>query len=229
MALENGMSQRSLSPDGFRLALLAAIAGSLGCPTGDDGARTAENTGAVTRALKECVPEQDHGYPGSGVVECKGDFLHRDQANECRPDLLRPGQPGYPASRLDAAVNSDCYTDADCRSGPTPFCVLYGDRLLCANGCRQDTDCARNELCLCGTGLAGKCVLADCRTDSDCPESALCTGPDDVGGLVPVHFACQQAADLCAGDADCSRDACHYSPASGHRSCVGPGPQPGSP
>lgn len=222
------MSQRSLSTDGFRLTLLAAIA-SFGCASESGGGPTTKDTTTQELGLKECVPESDHGYPGSGVVLCNGDFLHREQALECHAELLRPGQDGYPASRQDAAVSSGCFVDADCHSAPDGYCVLQGDRLVCAYGCRQDSDCAANELCLCGTELAGNCVLAECRTDADCPEGSLCTGPKDLRDIFPVHFACQQAVDRCAGDGDCTENTCHYTSKDGFRTCPAPPPSPGRP
>ena len=207
------MAHRALSPDGLRLALLAAIAGSLGCAR---ETATPENEAASARGLVACVPEEELGYPGSGVRLCAGQFLHREQAHECRPELLRPGSPGYPESR---PLGSQCFTDADCRSLPDGHCVLRDSQLACAYGCRQDSDCAAQQLCLCGEGLAGKCVAAECRTDADCPAGSSCTGPKDLTSGVATHFACQSANDECAGD--CPSGPCRYRPELGQRACGG--------
>lgn len=221
------MTRSTLSPESLRLMLLAAIAGSLGCA---EDTAAAGDPPAPVRGLVACVPDEDLGYPNSGVVSCEGGFLHREQALECRPELLRVGSPGYPQS---PPPSSTCFSDADCRQLPDGYCVQLGERLVCAYGCRQDSDCAANQLCLCTQGLAGTCVAADCRTDADCPTGALCTGPRDLSGLVvrpesiPVHFACQSERDECAGD--CFSGPCHYRAELEQRVCGGPGAVPGRP
>jgi len=217
------MAHRAPSLDGIRLALLGALAGALGCAS---GASPAADDAPRVKGLVACVPEGDQGYPGSGVARCEAGFLHRARALECRPELARVGSPSYPESR---PPNSSCFTDADCRSLPDGYCVLRDDRLLCAYGCRQDSDCGVDELCLCTERLAGSCVAADCRTDADCPEGSSCTGPLDLNGLVssaaiPVFFACQSASDECAGD--CFGGPCHYRPELGRRVCGGPSAVP---
>jgi hypothetical protein len=214
------MAQRILSPAGLQLALLAALAGFLGC---DSDTPTTEDDTPPVGGLAACVPDGDLGYPGSGVALCAAGFLHREQALECHPELPRAGSPGYPQSRPG---NSSCFVDADCRSLPNGYCVLRGDRLLCAYGCRQDVDCAANQLCLCAENLAGTCVAAECRTDADCSQGSLCAGPKDLTSGVPVHFACQSASDECS--ADCVSGPCHYRQELGRRVCGGPGAVPAS-
>lgn len=221
------MTRGTLSADGLRLTLLAALASSVGCA---EEAPAPGDDAVPVRGLMACLPDEDLGYPGSGVVRCQGGFLHREQALECQPELLRVGSPGYPER---APPSSSCFVDADCRQLPNGYCVLRGERLLCAYGCRQDADCAEHQLCLCTENLAGTCVAADCRTDADCAPGALCTGPRDLNGLVPrpeeipVHFACQSPRDECAGD--CFSGPCHYRPELERRVCGGPGAVPGRP
>jgi hypothetical protein len=223
------MPAAALSTDGFRLALLAAIAGSLGCASGSGGAPSGAD-GELTRGLSACTLSGERGYPGSGVLECSLRFVHREQALECRPDLLRAGSPGYPTSRSEAAANSTCFTDQDCRQLSGGMCVLRDRQLLCAYGCRLDSDCADNQLCLCNEGLAGVCVAAECRTDADCPQGSLCTGPGNSQRYVRQHFSCQQASDECAGDSQCDIETyCQYDPQQGHKVCLGQGPVPGRP
>jgi hypothetical protein len=224
------MSPAALSTDGFRLALLAAIAGSLGCGSGSGGTRTDAGDAELSRGFSACSPTGDLGYSGSGVVQCSERFLHRARALECRPDLLRPGAAGYPASRSEASANSSCFTDQDCPQGYDGMCVLRDQQLLCAYGCRQDEDCGAGQLCLCNEGLAGECVPAECRTDADCAAGSLCTGPANLGGYVTLHFSCQQASDECAGDADCgSQTYCQFDSQLGHKVCRGIGAVPGRP
>lgn len=223
------MSHRTLSPEALRTTIAAAITGALACNTGG-GAGTGDSNDGPSAGLKACVAEGEHGYPGSGIEQCNQLFLHRARALECHPELLRPGAAGYPESRSNAAPNSDCYTDDDCRSLPGGYCVLQDTRLLCVYGCRDDGDCNSDQLCLCGSELAGKCVAAECRTDADCADGSLCTGPADLGEEIPVHFSCQQARDECAGDLQCGNGLyCHFDPAEGHKLCHGHEPAPGRP
>jgi hypothetical protein len=209
------------------LALLAAIGAGLGCS--NETTPDSVTDAPLPPGLRACTPDGDLGYPGSGVVKCSERFLHRDQALQCRPDVVGVGEQGYPANPGDAASSTKyCFVDADCNQASSGHCLLTAGRLMCAYGCRRDSDCGSGQLCLCGEGLVGSCVAAECRSDADCAAGSLCTGPANSESYVRQHFSCQQASDECAGDSQCGAETfCQFDPELGHKICLGSGPMPG--
>jgi len=98
----------------------------------------------------------------------------------------------------------------------------------------EDSDCAENELCLCGTDI-GTCVttspIAGCKSDADCGSGLMCLQNSETGDVTYPQFACQLPADECDSASDCgdpSQFQCKLWPDESGRVC-GPVPTCGRP
>jgi hypothetical protein len=156
---------------------------------------------------------------GTGVVACDG-FTHRSEAVQCTSTVPRP-EP-YPNAPATAA----CKSDADCTAMPYGWCGGGGQvpGPYCNYGCAQDSDCAADQLCQCGTPT-GMCVTAECHADADCSAGFLCRSFDPSRGCSFTNFRCQSAADTCGSDADCTTvgQVCTFDTTANHFACVSGG------
>jgi hypothetical protein len=116
-----------------------------------------------------------------------------------------------------ANSGDQCATDADCTAKPHGYCsapAFLGQipGYLCAYGCRVDSDCDTQQICLCGTEI-GTCVHAECTSDADCDTGAdsdafECASYEKLTAAIlctpqTPSFACQTRNDACGGSLDC--------------------------
>lgn len=162
------------------------------------------------------------GYVALGVE--RGDIgYHRPEVRDCPSTLPRAGQ--HPAK--DSAA-WECRRDTDCTESPHGYCALHGmiPATSCVYGCVTDSECAEDELCLCGDPV-GRCVPANCRSDEDCAGNLRCATsrirPSESGARdceLLLTFACEDRGDRCRIDDPCSASdtSCLLGPG-GRRSC----------
>ena len=141
---------------------------------------------------------------GNGVIECDG-FSHRPTSGECQSKL--PRATPYP----NPPVGATCKADSDCTEKPHGWCGQGSGGQIpgpyCNYGCVKDSECAAEQLCLCGDPV-GRCVGASgCSTDAACPAGFLCKSYDVTRGCQFTSFTCQNPADECGSDADCAANA----------------------
>jgi hypothetical protein len=158
-----------------------------------------------------------HGPPSSSPADS------RPSATTC-PRTPIPGAP------LDAGPLISCNTDADCAvdaANTGPNCVEHAcgyDR------CLADSDCASNELCVCGAMAGGgntihvsQCVPAGCHTDADCGAGNYCVASRGTCGAV-AGYNCTSSRDTCIDPAtdcaSCHGNGCVYTPVVGHFVCA---------
>ncbi|HZF50857.1 MAG TPA: ferritin-like domain-containing protein [Polyangiaceae bacterium] len=138
----------------------------------------------------------------TGIDQCAGGEYRRRQAVTCPTN--------YPDT------NPCCGT---CPDGM--ICNTSGEvACMCVAACTDDSQCAANELCMCGQS-AGVCISAKCKTGADCAPGEECTSWDTTLGCLYLEFACTTPADTCGGDNDCNQAPnafCAVQP-DGHREC----------
>jgi hypothetical protein len=139
------------------------------------------------------------------VTESNGN-AHRATVTTCDPTIDMPACVGTEG-------HLSCKTDADCTAHPHGKCTTgygqVGSYCGCTYSCASDSDCEKNEACVCkGVGRVGQghsvCAKAVCSTDKDC-ESKQCglsiyhNGCSGVASLV-----CRTKNDMCKSDGDCA-------------------------
>jgi hypothetical protein len=133
------------------------------------------------------------------LESCGGTVVRREEAKTC-PSAI-------PRATGCTAQQQNCNSDGDCTTSANGYCQLYAggggapSSCDCAYGCVNDSDCAADEVCLCGDPV-GTCVKADCKTSNDCAPGYDCVTP--TGACVASYLACQGPADECLSEADCS-------------------------
>ena len=124
----------------------------------------------------------------------------RDVAYDCAP--CRPDDPP------PFVGGGSCDEHSDCTEGVNGRCVAVTFGLACTyDECFTDTDCEANELCQCGgdTGLGNRCVRSNCRSNADCGDGVCAASYAVLGcGFGPTGWYCQDSADDCASDEDCT-------------------------
>lgn len=160
----------------------------------------------------------------SGIEQCADNGLKH------RPSTAVQCTSGLPRTIVfepEGSFEVQCTSDLDCTDKPHGFCG-YADGqvpdLVCTYGCLTDTDCAADELCVCGENV-GQCVASSCKQDSDCGDGFMCAYWGETTGIgcpVTPHYVCQTAEDECAVDEDCPPGAngMRCSAAGGSRKCV---------
>jgi hypothetical protein len=126
--------------------------------------------------------------------------------------------------RREAVTCPTNYPDTNPCCGTCPegtICSTSGEiACSCVTACTDDSQCAANELCMCGQ-TAGTCISAKCKTGADCAPGEACTSWDTTLGCLYLEFACTTPADACGGDIDCSQQNSFCAvQADGHRECA---------
>ena len=171
--------------------------------------------------------------PGPGCTKLSGNWM------SCDNGLVHRAAPAQCASKLpraaaipptDAALD-ECTKDSQCTAKPNGYCgVLHSGFVptkphnICLYGCLQDSECSDGSICECGD-FVGSCTSAPaCKSDKDCTGGALCTQYDSCPGVPGVtSFACQDPADKCETNADCTQPNLQFCSIgeTQHRECVG--------
>ena len=156
----------------------------------------------------ECRNPKPHLGPDgkpTGLTDCEGGSMARVEPTECGSTLPRPEQCAAAQACGSSPSGCSCLTDADCTERANGYCGSGGQigGCYCSYGCRKDADCGSDMVCLCGDPV-GQCVSATCSQKSDCPGTNECLSYTQSPGCPGVAFACQNAADTCASDADCT-------------------------
>jgi hypothetical protein len=87
-----------------------------------------------------------------------------------------------------------------CQSGPTQHRVSP-EMCTSPSGCRNDTDCAPDELCLCDL-VMNSCIKTACHADAECGPGLLCA----LG--FPDGYVCQTFDDECTTTCPPDRGTC---------------------
>jgi hypothetical protein len=170
--------------------------------------------------------------PGPGCTKLSGNWMscedgivHRTEPGKCDSKLPRAAAIPPTAADLD-----ECTKDSQCTTKPNGYCgvsqggfVQTKPHNICVYGCLQDAECNDGSICECG-GLIGACTSAPaCKSDKDCAGGMLCTQYDSCPGIPEVSFACQDPADRCITDADCTDPNMQFCSVgqTQHRECVG--------
>ncbi|RYE86967.1 MAG: hypothetical protein EOO75_15080 [Myxococcales bacterium] len=97
-----------------------------------------------------------------------------------------------------------CSVNSDCTTKPNGFCgqEFNVNQCQCVYGCLQDSDCASDELCECGTPV-GRCLKASCKSGADCTEGGCAQHEIGMPGCGTQAYACQTKADECVSNQDC--------------------------
>src|SRR5690606_7114469 len=152
----------------------------------------------------------------TGIFRCEEGYLWRQAAMQCPSTLPRPDYVDWPTGDAPFTTSADeCDQDADCQENAT--CVLRNTypaggclqeppppvpdyERVCWAGCREDSDCAPSEVCLCGTDI-GRCEavspIAGCHDDTDCEDGFLCLRNGAASPFSGFSFACQLPSDAC--------------------------------
>jgi len=133
------------------------------------------------------------------------------------------GAPAYTTSTDECSSDADCgehgmcflgQTNApffsECSFGPPPPQPDVPDYArTCSFGCRQDSDCDADQICVCGSEI-GSCwtvsPVAGCQEDADCEDGYLCLSNARTSDFGESQFACQLPGDECSVDADCEEE-----------------------
>ena len=154
-------------------------------------------------ACGESTPMLIEDQP-TGFSVCKNSGLrHRPEAKECPSYLPRSKREvlKYIYYGRVSASSYQCTSDEECSVHPHGYCRYLEPPVgsYCAYGCRSDSDCPVNKLCLCGKPI-GECIPARCRSDGECQGNALCGEYFlDSETCFDTGFACQTPEDECAG------------------------------
>lgn len=146
----------------------------------------------------------------TGFVRCAEGWLHRTEKKACptsvpREQVLPPISETY----------DECQQDSDCPA-EYGYCGPVGGgmiayRLACNRGCIEDSDCASDEICLCGNPI-GKCVpTLGCAVDDDCAGEAFCSGIAVLTNVCSEPqrvFDCESTNDQCRSPNDCEQGRC---------------------
>ena len=148
----------------------------------------------------------------TGFVTCGNGMVARAKVLACQPYVADP-------NKTCAAGFGSCKTDADCATTPGGHCDQGLDSpCYCQSSCQTDSDCGVGQICQCGP-LFGSCVQAACTSNADCSDGVCGYYVANPGCDFPA-FACQNAADTCAVNADCKPgETCTWDKAVGHRFC----------
>ncbi len=139
----------------------------------------------------------------SGYQLCDNGVRIRPFVAECESRLPR----AEPVPNYDPTY-SECQYDAECTAMPHGYCgysTVDGPSVgaYCNYGCVTDSECGDGYICVCGEPI-GYCVQATCTSDSDCFQGYHCASYDSSGGCGIDTFACQEPADTCFSNADCT-------------------------
>lgn len=210
------LRSRALSA-GLRLSLLASL-GLLptGCgavaSTGDEGGGGTAGSGVAPPKCTSPVLDAM-----SGMTRCAEGYSYRSRIVTCDTRATGPlGSGGSGGSAGPSGVEGgtgaapapkhlNCASDADCFDIPRGFCQprrTMFDFSYCAAGCLDDTECATNELCLCGAD-GGVCISAQCRDETSCEAGYQCAtaGPPACSSI--MSFACLTREDECVSSESC--------------------------
>jgi hypothetical protein len=89
----------------------------------------------------------------------------------------------------------------------------------CEYACASDSDCKKDEACLCGDGERHSlCVKALCKTDRDCKGGGCDLAEWSNGCGTERVLACRTPLDTCTSSSDCREGSCGY--AHGRFECV---------
>lgn len=165
--------------------------------------------------------------PITGLTTCAEGYRFRAEAIACAPtDDAAGGASGVGgASGAGGQSNGELFPEPTCApacTAPGSFCARLSYLTAstgCLTRCDSDSECADNELCLCGGYGVSVCVPASCRSDADCDDGYHCAQEPncDMNGL--GKFSCQKAEDECFSSDDCSM--CESVVANvGHRKCA---------
>ena len=193
---------------------------------------------AALAALHACT---DPVPIGGGWERCANGVTHRAAIGQCTSSLPRAqGDPAllhvlqiYPLPDAGTATDGgvlprneyvQCRGDSDCVAHLHGHCEAGGPDFpastFCDYGCVTDSDCAPQQVCLCGSGPVGTCVASPCRTDADCGGAGMCASAAE-GTCGASAFACQTPQDQCASASDCAADqGCDVHPATKAWQCV---------
>jgi hypothetical protein len=197
----------------------SANEGGGGARAGSAGAAKGGTAGAAGAALDlTCQASKSPDDYDSGFEICDGNAmrLHRTHLSICRSKLPRANVEPPPP------FNNECTSDQDCTAKRHGICTPGGGpdgvALACQYGCMTDDECDPGSLCLCGTDI-GYCTAAECSTDAECGQGSLCAAYW-VKCHHQVGFACQNPADTCLDDSNCSSGSFCERSEDGLRRCV---------
>ncbi len=201
---------------GLRASLAAALgftsvaAGTSGACGGSVSPRAvhdgggADSTSGPAQAHPTCIDPVPIVVSGqdTGFDTCQGGIIRR------RTVVVCPTAPLPPSTCVPDAnpTFSQCASNGDCEGGPFGSCAnvgYYSEICNCSYGCARDSDCAPNQICLCGDPV-GKCVPASCNAGT-CGAGLECAIYAQPSCQLPCNeaFACQTAADACFSPLDC--------------------------
>lgn len=216
-----------------RLSLLSAIGGValLGA-----GALVVASIRSFPERLRcvDPVPETVRGKP-TGYARCANGSKSRPTQLTCPSflprgeELVRRDERHMTAEmrqlsreqRRRLGSQEDCRFDHECTQKPHGHCfeARPSGRPGCAYGCVSDSECS-GGICVCGDPV-GYCMPASCTTNRDCEAPAVCSEYAPSPGCANDNgFACQQPADECASDGDCSPNHCGWNASQQRRVCV---------
>lgn len=174
-------------------------------PTTGDVGGTATGGGTTTGVSPDCAPILNQADLETGFESCDDGSKRRYEVLDCPTEKttdMNPCQPG-------------CMADGECTDQPLGYCAqahMLAGYCGCFYGCQKDADCGAGSICECGV-VVGRCVPASCTTNADCAPGFGCVatregnaGPACTDPSETTSYACQSAADLCHGDADCPAD-----------------------
>jgi hypothetical protein len=148
------------------------------------------------------------GGVDTGYDSCGGGYMRRRAQISC-PSLLPRTGNGACSQPFDASP-AGCSSDSDCASDPYGHCELTAPdagipvTCECVHGCKVDSDCGGNEVCVCADPI-GHCAPATCTTSASCAAAGCDCIASSMGSSCGPQFDCQTPRDQCAAPDDCMR------------------------
>lgn len=217
-----GTSAGGTSAGGASAGGTESTGGSAGSGTG--GTESTGGSGGTVNQHAGCTdPVPYLEGVDTGIFRCEEGHLWRHEATECQSVLPRPGTVDWPSEENGPYTTSadECDEDADCDENAT--CVVRNTapmsgclqepppevpdyERVCWAGCREDSDCGTDQVCICGEEI-GRCEaispVEGCQQDADCEPGFLCLRNARANPFSGPSFACQLPFDACNTDADC--------------------------